>query len=165
LFLLLYSLILCGPRSTLFPYTTLFRSRRRDGLLDLRVLGRRAGLRGLEQVVEARELDDRHVPVAALLERFADRGEVGIRRHLEVQGAVEGEHRHLEAPQRGPRVVVDEVPVPRRHDLPDLLLDGGLPRLGLRALRGPLAECRAGPLVERAARRAYAFPGRAVGRP
>src|SRR3712207_7057077 len=48
LFVFFFLMIRRPPRSTLFPYTTLFRSRDRDHL----PLGRRQGLRPLHQVVE-----------------------------------------------------------------------------------------------------------------
>src|SRR5262249_55276025 len=61
----------------------------RDGGLDPGVFARRARLAGLEEVVEAWELDRLDVPVAAGLEGLADLREVLLRRDLQVLLAVD----------------------------------------------------------------------------
>ena len=85
-------------------------------LLDVGVLRRRAGRRGLEQVVEVRELDELDLRIPGRLQGLLDLAEVLLRRHLQILLAVEGQDGAGDLPQVGPGIVRQEILHPGRPE-------------------------------------------------
>ena len=78
-----------------------------------------AGLAGLEQVIQAGELERFDVPVSALLEGLVDLREVFLGRNLQIFFAVDRQHGALDFPQGGAWIVGEEEAEPGVVDCVD----------------------------------------------
>ena len=90
---------------------------RGDGFFDRGVLADRSGFGRLEEMVEAGELQDFKVLVAAIGERLTDGRKVLRGRDLSVKASTEGQHRDVQLGEVRGRVIGEEVAVPGRGDV------------------------------------------------
>ena len=90
------------------PASNLLHRDRRHGLLNLAILRRSPGFDCLEQMVQPRQLVHFELFVARLLKRLANDRPILRGWDLQVERAIDGQHRNGELAQCGGGIVTDE---------------------------------------------------------